>query len=434
MIILFQLFMVLLAARLAGELCHRVGLPSSVGEILSGVLAAAAITQFGLGSMGDAMAGGAGAGGAGAGGEGGGLFDLRSSPVLQESADVAIFALILLAGIEMQPAEIVRRSWRSIAVAIGGVALPLALGIAVMWAFLPANEMRLPLALLAGVALSITALPASIRVLQDLGLMASETGRLILAAALIDDVLGLILMAVILAVIQSGSVPEVGTLLILLGKVAAFFALSITFGWHIYPHIRRGVALMQAMSVELSALILAALAYGALAEFLDLHWVLGPFMAGMFFEPKRVGKAVYNRISTAVASVVNGVLGPLFFFTIGMAVDLGAVTAAPILVASLLAAAFLGKFFGAGIPAYFLGLGARGAAAVGAGMCARGVMVLVILSIAVEKGLIASLEGNGVPSDPTARQLFSALVLTAVVSTIIAPLILRAILAKSAKS
>ncbi len=409
MIILFQLFAVLLLARLVGELFHRLGLTASVGEIAAGALAALvggwAATQFPD------------------------FPDLTQSPVLLQSAEVGIFTLILLAGIEMKPAEILARSWRSIAVALGGVAVPLTLGFGLMWAALDPGPDRLPLALLTGVALSITALPASIRVLEDLGLMGGETARLILAAALIDDVLGLILLAVILAVITTGAVPEPWALGWLLLKVAAFFAIAIAFGWHIYPHIRRGVALMQAMSVELSALVMGALFYGALAELLGLHWILGPFMAGIFFEPERVGDAVYERIRTGVSSLVNGILGPLFFFTIGVSLDLTALVAAPGLVAALLAVAFAGKLLGAGIPAYAMGLPPRKAAAVGAGMCSRGAVELVILSIALEAGLVAAAQpANGLPADPWARHLFSALVLTAVVTTVAAPLLMRAIL------
>ncbi|MCR9219975.1 MAG: cation:proton antiporter [Alphaproteobacteria bacterium] len=398
MTILFQLFVVLLLARLFGEASHRLGQPTSVGEIVAGAAAATAVAWLAP--------------------EFPPLADLPDSPVVSYSAEVGIFTLILLAGVEMKPAEIVQRSWRSVAVAAGGALMPLALGFGFVWFLAADNPDRLPLALLTGVALAITALPASVRVLEDLGLMGGETARVILAAAVIDDVLGLILLAVLLAVIETGGAPAPLALALMLGKVALFFGLSIGFGWHIYPHIRRGVAMMQAMSVEASALVMAALAYGALAELLGLHWILGPFMAGMFFEPEHVGAAVYERIRMAVASLVNGVLGPLFFFTIGLSIDLTVAAAAPGLVAGLLSVAFLGKLLGAGLPAYAFGLSPRQAAAVGAGMCSRGAVELVILSIALQSGLIA--RGNG-----EAGHLFSALVLTAVVTTIAAPMLMR---------
>ena len=400
MIVLLQLFTVLLLARLFGEAFHRLGQPGSVGEILAGVTTAVAVAILGPKVP--------------------YLADLKDAPAIAIAAQAGVFTLILLAGLEMEPQKIIRKSARSFVVALGGVAVPFCLGLAVAWLFLPPGPLWTAQALLVGLALSITAIPASVRVLEDLGIMQSDCARTILAAAVIDDVIGLVLLAFLVATLHAEGAPDLIELGQLALQVAAFFLISILFGQHIYPHIRRGVALLQALSVELSALVLGALAYGVLAELLGLHWILGPFMAGLFFEPERVGEEVYQEVRLAVSSLANGLLGPLFFFTIGLSLDPAAISAAPLFLIALILVAFAGKILGAGVPAYLMGLSRPDALAVGVGMCSRGAVELVVLSIALESGLFH----DGSEGGP-APYIFSALVITAVVTTLATPPLLR---------
>ncbi|MYZ46279.1 cation:proton antiporter [Propylenella binzhouense] len=396
-----HLFLLLVTTRLFGEFSERIGQPASMGEIVAGVaiaLGAAAALPLPL------------------------LADLPESPFLDVAAEFGIFFLLLLAGIEMRPSEIAEHSGGSLAVALGGVLLPLAGGFALAWAFLPETSLKFAQALLVGVALSISAVPVTVRIFMELGLLHTRVGRTVVSAAIFDDVIGLMLLAVLTGVIETGVTPDVGSMLVLLGKVGAFFVISVAAGLLLYPRIARMVDRLRIPAPHFSALMAVALAFAILAELLGMDFILGPFMAGLFFDPAAVGEEPYVDVKQSIGDVTNGLLAPLFFASIGVRVDLGAVTAVPGFLLALLATAFLGKLIGAGVPARLTGLSSREAVAVGVGMSGRGAVELIIASIALEAGLFDQ-------PDPVVANLFSALVIMAVVTTLVTPLGLRRVLA-----
>ncbi len=192
----------------------------------------------------------------------------------------------------------------------------------------------------------------------------------------------------------------------------------------VYPRVRRGIELMQATALEFTALAVVGLAYGLFAELLGMHWILGAFMAGLFFEPSRVGQRTYDEMKLICETLTRGALGPLFFAYIGLRVDPGAIGAVPLFLFLVITVAFLGKFVGAGLPAWMAGLNVRQASAVGVGMSARGAVELVVLSIAFEQGVFAA--GNN--DDPIVANLFSSLILMGVFTTLLAPILLRRVL------
>ena len=405
--ILIQLLLLLVVARALGEAAERLGQPASVGELIAGIVLAAAIAGFGA--------------------EIPLLARLKSSDVVEHVAQLGIFFVVLMAGIEMKPREIAGHPLDSLAVACGGMVVPLAGGFALAWAFLPAGEIKLVQALLVGVALSITAIPVTVRVLAEFGVLHTRLGQTVVAAAIFDDILGLFLFAVLTAMMVEGTVPDLLTLALMLGKVALFFAITVSLGVHVYPRISETIKTFQAAATEFGILMMVALAYALLAEALGLHWILGAFLAGLFFEPARVGGRAYDDMKMVVGGIAGGFLAPLFFVSIGLRVDLGVVAAIPGFLALLVAVAFFAKLIGAGVPALLIGLGRRDSLATGVGMTARGAVELVILSIAYKAGLFAQPD-NG---DPVVAHLFSALVLMAVVTTLLAPIVLRAILVRN---
>jgi Kef-type K+ transport system membrane component KefB len=402
--VFIELLVLLFLTRALGEAAERLGQPASVGEIVAGICLASLAVWFG-----EAIPL---------------LEQLVTSEVLEYVANLGIFVLVLLAGIEMEPKEMAEHSAGALAVAVGGVVVPLFAGFGLAWLFLPDSDAKQAQALLVGVALSISAIPATVKLLRDAGLLHTRLGETMVSAAVIDDVLGLFLLAVLLAVIKTNHIPDLVTLGVLVAKVLAFFAITIALGAHVYPRVSRGLKAMQAAAVELSALAGVALAYGLLAEVLGMHWILGAFMAGLYFEKSRVGLRAYNEIRLICTAIVGGFLGPLFFASIGLRVDLAAVTAVPLFLFLLIVVAVLGKVLGAGLPALWIGLKRKEALAVGAGMSARGAIELVVLSIAYEAGLFV----QGDHGDPVVAHLFSALIIMAVVTTLLAPVLLRRVL------
>ena len=207
---IYILLVLLVVARTLGELAVRFRQPALVGELLGGILVGVIAGAFS--ERLPVLAG------------------LSDDPVFAAITDLGVFFLMLLAGIEMRPKEFAEASGSSLPVALCAMLLPLGLGFAVTWVWLPENEYRFAQALFVGTAMAITAVPVAVGVLRNLGQLDTRLGRLVVSAAVFDDVLSLILLAVLTAVIQTGGLPSVGEIGVLLTKILLFFAVTIAAG------------------------------------------------------------------------------------------------------------------------------------------------------------------------------------------------------------
>jgi Kef-type K+ transport system membrane component KefB len=406
--IIAQLVLLLLLTRLFGEIAAKLGQPATVGELTAGMAIAASIAGFGdtLPILGPILTG------------------IATSDAVHLISNAAIFFLVLLAGLEMRPAELKEHSGASLLVALGGALVPLAAGFWLTWTLLPDTGARLAQALLVGVVMSITSIPATAKIFGEFNLIHSKVGQTVISAAIFDDVLGLFMLAVLTAVIETGQIPDIGTFALLLLKIGIFFAVVVGLGVHVYPRVSRRLRALQTASLEFSTLMVVALGYALLAEALGMHWILGAFAAGLFFEPARVGAFAYNEMKLILTGVTVGFFGPIFFASIGLRVDLTAFGAVPWFVAALIAVAFASKLLGAGALARSTGLGTRDSVVVGVGMSTRGTVELIVLSVALQAGLFAPIGEPNV----IVENLFSALVLMTVATTMITSLVLRRIL------
>lgn len=403
MILALQLLLLLLAARVFGRASAWLGQPAAFGEMLAGVLIVIAV---GLLAAPPVL-----------------LRDMASSPEVGMIGEAGIFLLLLVTGIEMKPEEIVSHSRQSVWVALGGAAVPFAAGFVFAWVILPDTGFKQAQAMIVGTGLAITAIPVAAEVLRELDLLHKPIGEVILTAAILDDVIGLILLAATTAVIVTGGFPTPGTLLLLGAKMLAFFAIVVTVGHFVLPVAWRWIGHIRAPGIYLTGFAASAMAFTAVALALNMHAVLGAFVAGLFFSPAVVGEAVYQRHKRFIETLTFGFVAPIFFAWIGLQITLGVLIAVPWVVAGLVTIAIAGKILGAGLPALLTGLGRREALAVGVGMTGRGAVELVVLSIAHQAGVFAA---NG--THPVVQNLFSALVVTAVASTLAMPLMLRWVL------
>lgn len=400
MTLAIQLLLLLVAARLCGRLATLVGQPSAFGEILSGTLLALGLGLFAIPPT---MLG-----------------ELPQSPDIALVGEIGIFFLLLLAGIEMKPEEILEHSRESFWVALGGALLPFAAGFGFAWLILPESGFKLAQALIVGTGLAITAIPVAAEVLRELNLLHRPIGEVIIAAAIFDDVFGLILLAITTAVIGTGDFPSAPELGLLTLKVAAFFAIAIALGRYAVPAIWRRAIKVRARGIRLTTLLASAIGFSLLALAFDMHYVLGAFVAGLFFSPAVTGEAAYGRLKHIIETATFGFLAPIFFAWIGLQFSPAVFGEIPLVVAALILIALLGKIVGAGLPALWTGLDRREALAVGVGMTGRGAVELVVLSVALNAGVFAA-DGD----HPVVVNLFSALVATAVVTTLAMPLLLR---------
>jgi Kef-type K+ transport system membrane component KefB len=197
---------------------------------------------------------------------------------------------------------------------------------------------------------------------------------------------------------------------------------TIMIGQYVFVHLWRWFESVHTDEFEFSLILIFGLIYAAIAELLGLHFILGAFMAGLFFNKNTPNQRTYTRVKEQFSGLSTGFLAPIFFASIGMNVDFSAVFASPLFLLGVILAAFAGKLIGAGIVGYStLGLGMRQATAVGFGMSGRGAVELIIANIALRAGLFSGPQ----PVPPIIANLFSSVVLMAVITTLVAPVILK---------
>lgn len=402
--LLYVLLVLLTVTRLFGELAERLGQPMILGELIAGIALGLTVHTWS---------------------ETFPVLDaLPHNQVFIAITDLSIFFLMLLAGLELHPRAMARGSGATFLIAIGGMLLPLATGIGIAWWFIPDSPYHLAQALFLGTALAVTAVPVSVRVLQDLKQLNGRIGRTIISAAVVDDMLSLALLALLTGVIENGSMPSAMGVVIVLVDVVLFFVIATLIGRYLFPLLGRLLKSAIAADFQFSALLIAALSYSLLAEALGMHFILGAFFAGLFFLRRTVAPEIFDNVKSKLTTCTNGLFAPLFFASIGMNLNLEAALSVPLFVLTLVVIAFFGKLIGAGVPAMMLGFNRREATAVGVGMSARGAVELIIADIALRAGLFVHPD----PVPAIVANLFSAVVIMAVVTTVLTPILLRPIL------
>lgn len=397
----YVLLILLVATRAFGELAERLGQPSLVGELIAGITLGSIVARYPSAFP--------------------YLVGLPDNSVFATITDLGMFFLMLFAGVEMQPHKILRYSGGAMVVAFGGMVLPLVLGVGLGHIFLPDSPLKAVQSLFLGTALAITAVPATVRILMDLGQLDSAVGQTIVSAAVFDDIFSLLLLAVLTGLMVFGEAPSFMNLAWLVGKVLLFFAITGGVGLYIFPWGGRFMHLLKAQELEISAVLVGAFFFAVLAEFLGLHFIVGAFVAGLYFGQKTIDLESYDRIKNSISAMTFGFLAPIFFASIGFNLDVSALSEAPVFVGVLIAIAFLGKIAGAGGAARLFGFSARDAANIGIGMSPRGAVELVIAGIALKAGLFSTPVGE----NTLLTHLFSAIVLMAVVTTVLSPILLK---------
>jgi Kef-type K+ transport system membrane component KefB len=406
MTILYILLVLLIVTRFFGELAVRLKQPALVGELLAGIVVGLVVSRFS--DTFPVLAG------------------VPDSEVFTAITDLAIFFIMLLGGLEMRPRDLGRATGRALPIAIGGVLLPLICGYALGQYFIPESPARFAQSVFIGVALAITAVPVTVKVLIDIGKLESKPGQVIVAAAIFDDVFSLILLAVLTAIAQTGSIPSAAELGWLGLKVLVFFAAAFVLGRFVLPRHGEAIKRLELEYIEISVLLAWALALAVLAELLGMHFVVGAFMAGLLFTRQSINKSTYESLTNHLEGMTVGFFAPVFFASIGMHLDISAVTETPFVLVAVLLVAFFGKLIGAGGTARVMGLSTRDSIAVGFGMNARGAVELIVADIALRAGLFS----RPVPTPDPVQYLYSTIVIVAIVTTFLSPIVLRRVLDK----
>ena len=397
------ILILLVVTRTFGEIAERANLPALVGELIAGIFLGFLLQRFqGLAPT---------------------IWFAANGELFSGLADLGMFFLMLLAGIRMEPLDFAKSSKSAIFIALGGMLVPVGAGFGLGVLVLPDSSFKEAQCLFLGVALAITAVPVAVRIFMDLGALESKVGKAVIAAAIWDDVLSLFLLALLLAAISSEGAGafSIWHLLPVVGKVLLFFAVTLPVGLYAFPLIGRYFKHLSFPEVDFSMLLIAALAYAVFAEYMELHIIIGAFIAGMFFHPKIVDAEIYDRVEQQMSGLTRGLLAPIFFVSVGFYLDFSAVGQVPLFVITMTLLALASKVIGSGLPAYWAGFSKRESILVGVGMSGRGAVELIIAGVALDAGLFLQPS----PPDAIVQSLFSAIVIMAIVTTVATPIVLR---------
>lgn len=417
---LLWLAIILMSARLFAPLAQRFGFPAVLGELLLGVLLG------NLGLMGI------------------GLFEsIAKDPIIAFIAELGVIVLLLQIGLETRLADLVSVGLRATAVGSIGIAAPFALGAFIVGPLLlPGLSQNTYLFL--GATLAATSVGITGRVFRDLGKLDTPAARIVLGAAVIDDVLGLVILAVVTSLVQAGTV-SIAKVSGIIAEAVGFLAGSLWLGRKIAPHSSRWLARLDAGPSMLFAQVLATgLALAWLAHAIGLAPIIGAFAAGLLFEPLFLKDFQTPKIVQEIEPLmrvpesrplmdrllpilqkhtghqhehmiepIGYFFVPVFFVLTGMQVDL-ATLADPAIVAVALGvatAAVAGK-----LAAGFV-TGGHGRWIVGWGMVPRGEVGLIFAMVGKQLGVMD-------------EALFSVIVIMVILTTLITPPVLTWLLRK----
>ncbi|HEX9908747.1 MAG TPA: cation:proton antiporter [Thermoplasmata archaeon] len=392
LITLVYVLLILAFAKAFGEIVSRFNQPAIVGELLAGIVLGPFLLGELIPALGDMYMSSDG--------------ESSSALFINDLAEFGMLFLMLYAGLEFSPRVIRESSWVGGAIAAVGLAIPMAGGLFVGLAF---GYGGLRLAFIA-VAVGVTALPVTIRVLEDLGVIRIRTSSVVVSAALITDVVVMLGLGLILSA-NKGDLSYLNLAVMTLGFVS-FFVLAYLVGRFVVPHIYELLKRMRTGEAAFAVAIGFAIGFAILAVRLGLPSVIGAFIAGVLLRETCSGLRVWERVQDILAGVTIGFFAPIFFVEIGFAVAFDAVASAIPLFVSIVAVAVAGKLVGSYLPARVWGCGKNESKAIASMMMGKGAMELVFASLAFQVGLIG-------------EDIFSILVLMAFVSTMMAPILFR---------
>lgn len=398
LVLLLELAALLGVAMALGRLAGRCGLPAVVGELLAGIVLGPSV----LGHLAPDL--------------GGWLLprDAVQLNLLDAVGQLGVLLLVALAGMHVDLRLVRRQGPAATVVSAAGLLVPLLAGVAVaftlpatMWG---AHTERTVFALFLGVALCVSAIPVIAKILLEMRLLHRDIGQLILTAAVLDDLAGWSLLAVVSAMATTGA--GAGQAALAAGQLVVALAVAALVGRPVVRAVLGWATRTGEQAVSVPAVVVLVLAAAAGAQALHLEPVLGAFLAGILIGADRSTPAVDL---TALRTFVLTVLAPLFFATAGLRMDLTALWTPSTLVAgtAVLAVAVVGKFAGAYLGARLARLGHWTGLAVGAGLNARGVIEVIIAMVGLRLGILTTAS-------------FTVIVLVAVVTSLMTPPLLRA--------
>ena len=383
--IIISLSILLFSAKVFAEIFQRIKQPVVLGELLAGII----VGPYALGGL--------------------PLFDGQPLVVLDETVkhigELAAIVILFIAGLEITPREFLRGGAASFTIGALGVIVPFAAGFIILTMYgLDSFEV-----LLIATALTATSIAITIQVLTELGKMQSKEARLILGAAIVDDILAIAILSVVVTMVQSGDTsPEIMDVAFLILKILGLFAVLLIGAIFLIPRILHREKLWRSKgSIEG---ITTAIFFGiaGIAAYVGLSPIVGAFAAGMAVASTKLIKQVEE-----YAHKLQFIFAPLFFAIIGAQVDLRGVNLEVLIIAGIIIAiAILTKLLGCGLPSILFLKDKTKSMRVGIGMVSRGEVGLIVAGVGVTTGTLST-------------DIYTSIIIMVAITTIITPIWLK---------
>jgi Kef-type K+ transport system membrane component KefB len=388
--IIISLSVLLFAAKLFAELFHRIKLPVVLGELLAGII----VGPFALGGL--------------------PIFNGEPLVVLDETVkhigEIAAIVILFIAGLEITPREFFKGGAGSFTVGSLGVVVPFFVGFYVFLTFgLEAIE-----SMLIATALTATSIAITVQVLTELGKMQTREARLILGAAIVDDILAIAALSVVTTMVQTGdTTPAIMDIVFLILKILGLFAALLIGSVFIIPRILHRERLWRSEGSMEGITTAAFFGAAGLAAFVGLSPIVGAFSVGMAVASTRVIKQVEEYVSK-----LGIIFVPLFFAIIGAQVDLRGINLEVLYLSGIvIAIAIITKLVGCGLPAFIFLRNKGKAMRVGIGMISRGEVGLIIAGVGVSSGALSA-------------NVYTTVIIMVALTTIITPIWLKIVYRK----
>lgn len=397
---LIGIAVILFIGKVGGEIFERLRQPAVLGELVAGMLVGS-LSLVGLNA----------------------IDSLKTDTVIAALAQIGVIILLFEVGLETNLNEMKEVGWSSLFVATAGVIAPFFLGWGIARYFLP-DESNLA-HIFVGATLCATSVGITARVLRDLGKVKTREARIILGAAVIDDVMGLLILAVVSGAIHatsSGGGISLVDIAIISAKALAFLVGALLIGHFVMPHFFKGAGRFKTRGMLLALSLVFCFVLAWLAALVELAPIVGAFAAGLVldevhFKPfERTGETSLEELLRPLSTV----LVPIFFVLMGLRVDLRVFGRSDIIgfAIFLTLAAIIGK------QVCSLAVAERGLnrLAVGVGMIPRGEVGLIFAGIGTTL-MLPNLQGVAEPVIGSAT--FAAIVVMVVVTTLVTPPVLK---------
>lgn len=366
-----QLAVIILCTKLAGDLAVRLGQPSVLGKLIIGVIIGPALLGW-----------------------------VHNTEVIEAFSHIGVLLLMFFAGLETDIKDLNRNRNSSIAVAMGGIIVPLVAGYAsgIMMGMENSH------ALFLGLLISATSVSISVQTFKELGRLGSKESTTILGAALVDDILVVIALAIMMGFMTTSDV----SLGWVIGKKIIFFFVIGIVGWRVVPILLRKLAPLKITESIISVGIVICLLFAYLAEYFGVSGIIGAFGAGLAISRTEFKGEVQHKLEP----IAYAIFVPVFFVSIGLSVTFEGISEQVLIIVLLSIVAVLTKLFGSGLGAKLTGFNVSSSLIIGAGMISRGEVSLILSTIGLNAGLLAP-------------KYFTSIIIVVIISTVVTPPLLK---------